>query len=86
MPRIHFLVMGKQPVDTLGQQIQIGDKVLWAGGRAQGGGFTEGLAEVIGFTRKLVEIRNKRRSVRTYPDTLVVVTKLVVHADGFPKL
>jgi hypothetical protein len=70
--------------DILGQEITVGAKVLWGGGKTQYAGFAGGPVEVVKLTAKQVSIRvpdpyfKDRFEVKSiHPRDLVVVDRLL---------
>lgn len=71
--------------DVLGQEVTVGSKVLWGGGKTQYAGFAGGPVEVIKLTAQKVRIRvpvhwakDRFEEKVVYPSDLVVVDRLLV--------
>jgi excinuclease UvrABC nuclease subunit len=64
--------------DYLGQDIQVGSKILWSGGQGQYAGF-EKIFEVLAVNTKKITIQrdNQRHKTSVYPTSVVVVDKLL---------
>lgn len=80
--------------DVLGQEVTVGSKVLWGGGKTQYAGFAGGPVEVVKLTPQKVRIRvpvhwaKDRFDEKTvYPSDLVVVDRLLAApetSNGLP--
>lgn len=68
--------------DCLGQEIHVGSRVLWGGGKTQYAGFRGGPKEVVRLTEKRARIRlrvvhGRSEEVSVAPRDLVVVDTIL---------